>query len=240
MSEKINILIVENELLIAHMAESMLIELGYNVIEKAKTVNEALTIINSNKVDLALLDINLHNGTEGIELGQQLKDVFKIPFVYLTSYTNKKIIEQATVTNPGGYIVKPFNKVDLLSSIEICLANAKQISQNIIIETKEEKEAFIQIRTNRGYVKVLQNDILYVKADNVYVEIYTKGATYIERKSLKQVEEVLPQKDFIRIHRSYIINKNCITSWNSQDVYVQNIPVPLSKSYQKFFLELMS
>jgi len=240
MSGKINILIVENELLIAHMAESMLVELGYNVVEKAKTVNEALTIINNNKIDLALLDINLHSGTEGIELGQQLKDTFKIPFVYLTSYTNKEIIEQATITNPGGYIVKPFNKVDLFSSIEICLANTKQFSQNATTEIEQEKEGFIQIRTNRGYVKVLQNDILYVKADNVYVEIYTKGATYIERKSLKQIEEVLPEKDFIRIHRSYIINKNCITSWNSQDVYIQNIPVPLSKSYQESFLELMS
>jgi len=240
MSEKINILIVENELLIAHMAESMLIELGYNVVEKARTVNEALAIIKSDKVDLALLDINLHNGTEGIELGQQLKDTFKTPFIYLTSYSNKEIIKQTTVTNPGGYIVKPFNKVDLFSSIEICLANTKQFSQEKTPAVKQEKEGGIQIRTNRGFVKILLEDILYVKADNVYVEIYTKEASYVERKSLKQIEEKLPQKDFVRIHRSYIINKNYITSWNSQQAYVNNRPVPLSKSYQDSFLELMS
>jgi len=239
MSELVNILIVENEVLIAHMAESMLIELGYIVVGKARNIDEALNIIDNNKIDLALLDINLYNGTEGIDLGQRLKDSFKIPFIYLTSYTNKGIIEKATLTNPSGYIIKPFNKVDLFSSIEICLANTKQFSQETTIKIKKEDQAFIQIRTNRGFIKIEQKDILYVKADNVYVEIYTKDVMYTERMSLKQIIKILPLNNFIRIHRSYIINRQRITSWNSQQVYVNKVPVPLSKSYQKPFLKLM-
>ena len=73
MIEEINILIVENEVLIAHMAESMLIEIGYKVAGIAKNVDEALHIITHHKIDLAILDINLDRGIEGIELGQKLK-----------------------------------------------------------------------------------------------------------------------------------------------------------------------
>jgi len=239
MSEKINILIVENEVLISYMAESMLSELGYNVVGQAKNVDQALKILKTSKVGLVLLDINLSKGTEGIQLGYQLKETYHIPFIYLTSYSNKEIIDQAKQTNPGGYIIKPFNKVDLYTSIEICMTNVAKLMQDSDTKAKLEKPAFIELRTNRGFIRVAQNDILYIKADNVYVEIYTKEASYVERKSLKQIEEKLPQKDFVRIHRSYIINKNYITSWDSKQVYIHNIPVPLSKGYQKLFLELV-
>jgi len=239
MSEQINILIVENEVLIAHMAESMLIELGYIVVGKARNVAEALNIIANNKVDIALLDINLYNGTEGIDLGQQLKDHFQIPFIYLTSYTNKGVIKKATLTNPGGYVIKPFNKTDLFSSIEICLANVKQFSKETSTEVKKEGETFIQIRINKRFIKISSKDILYIKADNVYIEIYTKDAKHTERMSLKQIIKILPQNNFIKVHRSYIINKEQITSWNSKLIYITNIPVPLSKSYQKAFFELI-
>jgi DNA-binding LytR/AlgR family response regulator len=220
------------------MAESMLTEFGYKVVGKARNTNEALNIISNHKVDLALLDINLDQGTEGIDLGQKLKDIFKIPFIYLTSYTNKGIIKKAALTNPVGYVIKPFSNTDLFSSIEICLANIKQFATDSITEAKIDDQAVIQIRTRYGNVKLSLNAILYIKADNVYIEIYTKEEVYTERISLKKIIEQLPQHQFIRVHRSYLVNKDHITSWTAQKIYVNYVPIPISRSYQKVLLNL--
>lgn len=236
MSEEIKILIVENEVLIAHMAESMLLELGYQVVGKARNENETLNIIKNHKVDLALLDINLKKGTEGIDLGQTLKDSFQIPFIYLTSYTNKEIIQKASLTNPGGYIIKPFSKTDLFSSIEICLANRKQLTLETLNTPKTAHQHALHIKTKNGYVKIALKTILYIKSDNVYIEIYTKDGMYTERISLKEIAEKLPTHQFIRVHRSYIVNKDQVTSWTAQKIFVNYCPIPVSRSYQKVLL----
>ena len=99
MPQLTNILIVENELLIAHMAESMLVELGYKVIGIAKNETEAKALLNTSKIDLVFLDINLKEGTEGITLGKLINETYKIPFIYVTSYTNKQTIEDARKDN---------------------------------------------------------------------------------------------------------------------------------------------
>jgi DNA-binding NarL/FixJ family response regulator len=127
MSE-IKLLIVEDEAIIAEDIAELCGTLGYEVIETAHTAGQALNILKAQIPDLILLDINLEDDIDGIEIADYINEKYNIPFIYLTSYADIDTLMRAKKTKPMGYIVKPFNKEQLLSTIEIALYNASQNS----------------------------------------------------------------------------------------------------------------
>jgi CheY-like chemotaxis protein len=82
----------------------------------------ALKMINSHSPSLVLLDINLQDNIDGLEIASYLRDKYEITFIFLTSYSDRKTLAQVKKTSPLGYIVKPFNKEQLFSTIELALA----------------------------------------------------------------------------------------------------------------------
>jgi len=114
-----NILIVEDEPLIAEDISDLCQLNGYTVCGVAYRALEALELLKSIKPSLVLLDINLEDCMTGIDIAQRLKNQYAIPFIFLTSYADRKTLENAKSTNPMGYVVKPFNKEQLYSTIEI-------------------------------------------------------------------------------------------------------------------------
>ncbi|MGQ0737676.1 MAG: response regulator [Bacteroidota bacterium] len=125
MSE-IRVLIVEDEPLIAEDIAATLRQADFVVSGIAYSKEEALDQINSHVPDLALLDINLNGGMEGIEIAEEINRKFILPFVFLTSYADKQTLVKAKQTEPSGYIVKPFSEASLYSAIEIALYNYAQ------------------------------------------------------------------------------------------------------------------
>jgi DNA-binding NarL/FixJ family response regulator len=125
MSE-IKILIVEDEPLIAQDIASILEGIDYNVANVVYEKEAALRYIEIHPIDFAILDINLDGGAEGIEIGSILQQHYNVPFIYLTSYAEKSILEKAKLTRPKGYLVKPFDEKDLFATIEIALFNHAQ------------------------------------------------------------------------------------------------------------------
>ena len=121
---KINLLIVEDEALIAEDIKEICEDAGYGVRNVCYTPSQALNALDQTNFDLALLDINLEDKLTGIEIAQYIvhKKLF-IPFIYLTSYFDTTTLEEARNTYPMGYVVKPFNKAQLISTIEISLYN---------------------------------------------------------------------------------------------------------------------
>jgi len=126
---KIKVLVVEDEPLIAEDIKEILLEVNYNVIGVAYTKEQALTILKNNTPDIALLDINLGNNTDGIIIAEYINMHNKIPFLYLTSYSTKLILDKVKHTFPMGYIVKPFEEADLYTGIEIALSNFQGIKK---------------------------------------------------------------------------------------------------------------
>lgn len=124
MSKK-KILIVEDEGLIAADIKESLIALGYEVVAMATSGEEALKKMESMKTDLVLMDIVLGGGMNGIETTREINFRFDVPVIYLTAYTNEEMLEKAKVTEPYGYIIKPFNERDLHTIIEIALYKHK-------------------------------------------------------------------------------------------------------------------
>lgn len=125
----IQVLIVEDEPLIAEDICEHLSNVDYSVLAIAYNKSQALMALEQQTPDMILLDINLGGNLDGIEIAHLINQKYQAPFIFLTSYAHKSILDQAKVTRPMGYIVKPFTEKDLFSSIEIALYNFSQNAQ---------------------------------------------------------------------------------------------------------------
>ncbi len=220
----LNVLIVEDEILIAETIKIYLEERGHQVLNIAISYDEAMQAFHLRKPDLVLLDIRLYGKKSGIDFANFLKEKKNnIPFIYLTSQYDQRILDQALKTNPNGYLTKPIQKETLWTSIES--------AYNLYVSYKsDDKMITIQDGKNNHHIRV--NDILYVKADHVYSKIVTfEKKELVLRKTLQQVLELLIFDFMIYCHRSYIVNANYITSWNQEAIYLnKEILIPVSRS----------
>ncbi len=126
---KIKVLIVEDEPLIAEDIKEILLQVNYDVVGVAYNKEQALEILKLTTPDFALLDINLGNNTDGILIAEHINQYYPIPFIFLTSYSTKLILDKVKHTYPMGYIVKPFDEADLFTGIEIALSNFQGIKK---------------------------------------------------------------------------------------------------------------
>jgi PAS domain S-box-containing protein len=116
-----NILIVEDEKIVAWDIKERLESLGYQIAAKATSGEAAIASLSITKPDLVLMDIQLPGLLNGIETAQIIYDQFNIPVVYLTAHSDNQTLAAATQTNPFGYILKPFQSRELHSTIQIAL-----------------------------------------------------------------------------------------------------------------------
>lgn len=115
------LLIVENEGIVALNIQRRLEGLGYRIVATVSSGEEAIDIAGETTPDLVLMDIKLEGNIDGIEAAIQIRNRFQIPIVYLTAYTNDETLNRAKLTEPYGYILKPFEARDLGTTIEIAL-----------------------------------------------------------------------------------------------------------------------
>jgi CheY-like chemotaxis protein len=118
---KSNIMIVEDEWITADDLRMSLQSLGYTVTSMVSSGEEAIKKAEGDRPDLVLMDIVLKGEMDGIEAASQIRSCYNIPIIYLTAYADEKILERARITEPFGYIVKPFVNEDLKIAIEIAL-----------------------------------------------------------------------------------------------------------------------
>ncbi len=121
MGTKARILIVEDELIIAKGIQKRLQDMGYSVIDTIPSGEEAVLIAAAEMPDLILMDINLRGAMDGVEAADKIHSELDIPVIYLTAYTDAESLGRAKITEPFGYIVKPFQDLALQSGIEIAL-----------------------------------------------------------------------------------------------------------------------
>lgn len=121
MTEKAKVLIVENEGIVALNVQRRLEGLGYSVVANVASGEDAIDAAIETTPDLVLMDIKLEGTVDGIEAARQIRDRFQIPVVYLTAYTDDETLNRAKLTEPHGYILKPFEARDLGTTIELAL-----------------------------------------------------------------------------------------------------------------------
>jgi CheY-like chemotaxis protein len=118
---KSRIMIVEDEWTVAEEIKMVLQGMDYDVTSMSSSGEEAIQNAEKDKPDLVLMDIVLEGEIDGIAAANEIRSRFNIPIIFLTAYTDDKILERASITGPFGYIVKPFVNEDLKISIEIAL-----------------------------------------------------------------------------------------------------------------------
>lgn len=251
MDQLIKILIVEDNVIIADDMQSMLEDIGYNIVANVVDYEGAANALATLDIDLALVDIVLASKKTGIDLGRHIRENYNIPFIFVTSNSDKATVENAKSVKPNGYLVKPFEQQDLFTSIEIALSNFNNDTVSIAKETAEEEAEgklvsnsvlrnSIFVKKNQHYYRIPFDEIQYVKADNVYLEVYTEDKTFLVRSALKDYLEKLPSKQFYRAHKSYIVNIDQIEAINTKDILINGKNIPISKEFREFILSNMN
>jgi DNA-binding LytR/AlgR family response regulator len=223
-----SILIVEDEPIIADDIAFIIKDLGYDVCGLVSTVEDALASIQKFSPSLVLVDINLEGQQDGIDLGGMLHSKFKLPFIYLTSYYDDQTVNRAKLTNPSGYVIKPFDERDLKVNLEIAL------HKPIVPDFKPEK---FFVKNNQELIALDPKDILMIEAIDNYAYVYSVAKKYMISHTLKSIEEKLSHQGFVRIHKSFLINFRKIDSISEGLVFIGTHKVPIGKSYRQNLLD---
>jgi len=230
--------IVEDEVIIADHLADILVKLGYEVIDPADSYAEAIQMIESKMPDLLLLDIQLKGKKDGIDLAAKIKDEYQIPFIFLTANADAATVERAKTVNPCSYLIKPFTKDDLYTAIEICMHNfsaAKPGRVSVAVNDLIINNCLF-IKDGSHFNKVKYADVLYLESEHVYVKVHTASHSYLVRSSLQEYLEHFDSNRFFRIHRSYAINLEHIQSINPEYVIINNITLPIGKTFREQLL----
>lgn len=223
------ILIVDDEELALSRLKRMLTTLGYEDVTEADNAQSALEYIKKETFDLALLDINMP-GTSGLELGYELRyHEEELAIIFQTAYDQHAL--KAFDIGAVGYLVKPFS----IEQLELTIERVK-------VEEKKPEEFRIMSKAGENYYLLKPEEIYYIKADLSEVMIRSqKGFSYYAQK-ISDLEQKLLKYDFVRIHRSYLLNINKIKEIETIEqsklrFSLQNIPdeVESSKDGAKIF-----
>ncbi len=213
--DTVKILIVEDEVLIAEYIKEMLGDEGFTYVKMAHDREDALLLFRSFDPDIILMDINIHGRDTGIDLAASKNAGADI--IFLTAQSDTATMQKALATGPRSYLTKPLRKTDLMAAIQLGLHN--------------KQNRFVTIKDGHSTFKIAQDDILYIKADNVYLDIHTSKKTFTIRQTLEKFMQELDAAVFFKTHRSYIVNRRAITGKGSKAVYIGAIEIPLSRSY---------
>ena len=235
MNQPLNILVVEDEYITQKTISVFLKEMGYNVIGTAMDATEAIEILENNKVEFVLLDITIQGDKDGIWIANHIIENYQIPHIFLTAYTDDLTIKNAIATNPFGYLIKPFQKAELFSSIEIAILNFNKQIQS----SEEIINHFVYIKHNEVYERVMLDTILHIECQKNYLLLFTTKKEYRFRSTITEFLSKLPQT-FIKTHKGFIINSTKIESFNANYICIDNKKIPISKSHKEDVLRKLN
>jgi DNA-binding LytR/AlgR family response regulator len=247
----IKILIVEDEMIIGAKISMHLTTMGYEVTGILPRGEEAIRHVEDNTPDIVLMDINLKGTLDGIETAKLIQKYAEIPIIYLTANTDDATFARAKPTRPYAFISKPFKQLDLQRAIELTISRMAE-NQTGKIEAPEptqmlSNEPFadatfilsdrIFVKHKEKMIKVFIEEILYIEAERNYCRIFTKNKEYLLSTTLKIMEEKLPPRLFVRVHRSFVVNIRQVDEVSENHVIINQKAIPLSNSLRDDLLK---
>ncbi len=247
---KTNILVVEDESIVSKDIQNSLKKLGYNVIGACNNGEEAVEQASEKTPDLVLMDIMLKGEMSGIDAANIIRAQLNIPIIFLTAYADESTLSKAKVTEPYGYILKPFKEIDLHSSIEMAIYKHKKVSEikkerdflYSLVENKEGSKDILFVKSNSRLVKVNMKDVYFIEALKDYVVINTELTRYTIHSTMKDIEKKLAPNEFIRVHRSFIVRVDKITAIENHNLVLEKErkSIPIGGSYKDDLLQRLN
>lgn len=190
--------------------------------------------LQSNEVDLLFLDIQMPK-MSGLEL---LKALHKKPEVILTTAFREYAVE-AFELEIFDYLVKPISQERFLKAISKFL-HFQEITKAVSPESNAFNNAYLFLKVDKDQVKVFLNDILYIEGLKDYIKVFTSEGLYVVYERLGYMEAKLPESKFIRVHKSFIVAIDKISTYNNDSLKVQQQEIPIGRMYKQGFLNKMS
>jgi DNA-binding LytR/AlgR family response regulator len=243
--EKIKIVIIEDEFVIAEDIRTRLEEASYEVSHVFDNGESALPFLLKSTPDIILVDINLQGKMDGIQLVEQLQQKISLPVAFITANSDPSTYDRARKTHPHAFLVKPFTTSNLLAAVDLALYHFSIETTPSKIERPVESDhpegQFIVnqclfVRTNGKYKKICPNDILFIEAGGSYVHIQSRTERHTLSQNLTHFQQKTPLPNLVRIHRSYIINIDHVDSFEESFVFIQNHKLPLSDNFRADFI----
>ena len=225
---KVNVLLVEDESIVAKDIQLSLKRLGNNVLGIENTGEKAISSARKLDPDIIIMDIMLKGKINGIEASEKIRKEQNIPIIYLTAYADENTLSKAKITEPYAYIIKPYKEIDLHTSIEMALYKHSKELEILkerdmlynIVENKDNTE-YIFVKSKSRLIKLNTNDVIYIEALKDYVVINTPAARYTIHSTMKDIQKKMPEDKFLRVHRSYIVNLNKISEIESPNLILE-------------------
>lgn len=241
--QKINVLVVEDESIVSKDIQHSLTKLGYTVVGAASTGEKAIEIARDFHPDIILMDIMLKGEMNGIQAAEIIRKELNIPIIFLTAYADEATLSKAKITEPFGYIIKPFKEIDLHTSIEMGIYKHQkerelEKERNLLFSIVESKEVsddgFIFVKSNSKLIKLNTSDIYFIEALKDYVVINTKDTRFTILSTMKEIEQKMGTSEFIRVHRSFIVRLDKIASIEYPNLQLENDKklIPIGGSYR--------
>ncbi|WP_282179927.1 LytR/AlgR family response regulator transcription factor [Maribacter stanieri] len=213
---KINCIVVDDEELARALLITYIQKLDYlNLVGEAENPLEALQLMKEHEVDVLFLDIQMPE-IKGTDFAKMVDSNTKI--IFTTAYSQYAL--EGYELNAVDYLLKPI-------TFERFVTAVNKVKPSKIIE----KTDTITIKSGYDLHKVKYEDILYVVSDSEYVTFHLGDKKIISNQRLKALEQELPSSMFMRVHRSYIINKNSVTGLKGRDLLLSDVIIPVSDSY---------
>ena len=225
-------LIVDDEELARELIETHLSQLSeFEVVASCGSAIEASKILQNENIDLMFLDIEMPvlKGTEFF------KNLIKKPSVIFTTAYRDYAVDGFNL-NAIDYLLKPISFSRFFNGIEKFLNLVQPNIETTTDDKTEEKDEFIYIQKSRKHIKVQFNSILFVESKKDYIELNLDKERHLFKYNLSSFLELLDER-FVRVHRSYIINKDKITAFTKHDVEIGEIEIPIGDNYKQHFLE---
>lgn len=193
---------------------------------------EALQMIKGQDVDLLFLDIQMPLLT-GIELVKTLQNPPGI--IFTTAYRDFAV--ESYELNVVDYLMKPITFVRFFKAVQKFIdMQTPQIKESPVAIPAEDEKRSIYVNVNKKFVKIIFTEIGYIESVKDYIHIHTQDETIITREKISDFEHKLPDH-FMRIHRSFIVNRNMVTAFTAQDVEIGEKEIPIGASYKEKVME---
>lgn len=228
---KYRCIIVDDEPLAIEVIKTYTENTGmFTIVAECNNAQEAFKVLASEKVDLMFLDIQMP-GLSGTDF---LKSLHHAPFVILTTAYREYALDGYEL-NALDYLLKPVSTDRFLKAVDKFVERMRALS----LQTEEtaSPESFIDLNSNKRIHRIRIKDILFAESAKDYLTVHTLNGNIVAKHTISNFEAMLPEEDFIRIHRSFIVSLNKIKGFTAHSIEIGNRELPIGPNYQKMVFE---
>lgn len=227
---RINCIIVDDEPVAREILENHLQRIEQvRLLASCKNAVEAFQAISSHPVDLVFLDIQMPE-ISGLSFARSVNRNLKI--IFTTAYREYAV--EGFDLRAVDYLLKPISFERLMQGIDKYLAENNVTKGEPSVEKHDPHEDSMFVRSDRKMVRVSFGEVLFLESLGDYIKIHLdNGRTLVTRDSISNISAALPQEKFIRVHRSYMVNRHHIDAYTSDTIGIGKHEVPISRSYRE-------